>query len=106
MPVRAIANYEFPSRSRQELYGGDLLVNVMWRGNPLFCAAACFRAPRSMPWQDFVAAMVEPWAGNDPDFEPGSSHGWTVDDRPVDPSPTATLADLGVGHKSLITFRA
>jgi Phenol hydroxylase conserved region len=106
MPVRAIGDYQFPSRSRQELYGDDLLVNVMWKGNPLFCAAACFRAPRAMPWQDFVAAMVEPWAGQDPDFVPGSGRDWTVDGQQVDPGPAALLADLGVGHKSLITFQA
>ena len=28
--------YEFPSRSRQELYGDDQLVHVMWRNNAMF----------------------------------------------------------------------
>lgn len=106
MSVRAITNdYRFPSRSRQELYGDDQLVDVMWQGNPMFCSAASFRAPKAMTWSEFLAGMVDPWASNDPDYTAGTGHDWTVDDRPIAPDPQASLAELGVGHKSLITFR-
>jgi phenol hydroxylase P4 protein len=106
MTVRSIGTYEFPSRSRQELYGDDQLVNVMWRGNPMMAAAACFRAPKAMPWADFVAGLVEPWASSDPDYVPGSARDWTLDDVPLTPKDDESLADLGVGHKSLLTFKA
>ncbi|MGH3495288.1 MAG: phenol hydroxylase subunit P4 [Sciscionella sp.] len=106
MAVRAITdNYRFPSRSRQELYGDDQLVDVMWQGNPMFCSAACFRAPKAMTWSEFLAGVVDPWASNDPDYTAGAGHDWTVDDQPIAPAPQASLAELGVGHKSLITFR-
>ncbi|GAA0672024.1 phenol hydroxylase subunit P4 [Streptomyces thermocarboxydovorans] len=106
MALRAIGTYEFPSSSRQELYGEDQLVHVLWRNNMTFCAAACFRAPKTMTWADFTAGMVEPWAASDPGFVPGSAREWTLDDAPLSPEPHESLADLGVGHKSLLTFEA
>jgi phenol hydroxylase P4 protein len=107
MAVRALTEtYDFPSRSRQELYGDDQLVHVLWKGNPLLCAAATFRAPRAMPFGEFLAGLVDPWAGSDPDYRPGTGRGWTLDGAAFDPSPEASLAELGVGHKSLLTFEA
>ncbi|HVE26847.1 MAG TPA: phenol hydroxylase subunit P4 [Sporichthya sp.] len=105
MPVVALKEgYEFPSRSRQELYGDDQLVHVMWRNNRLFVAAACFRAPQAMPFAAFMEALVEPWASSDPAFVPGTPKGWMLDDKPWSPDPALGLREQGVGHKSLITF--
>jgi phenol hydroxylase P4 protein len=106
MAVRAIGEYDFPSRSRQELYGDDQLVNVWWRNNMWFCAAACFRAPRSMTWGDFRTQLVDPLFSCDPDFGPGTGFEWSVDDEPIIPDDGRTLAELGVGHKSLISCRS
>jgi phenol hydroxylase P4 protein len=96
--------YEFPSRSRQELYADDQLVHVMWRNNRMFAAAATFRAPKAMPFGDFLSALVDPWAGSDPRFVAGSTKSWTLDGDPWRPAAGTALAELGVGHKSLITF--
>ena len=50
MAVKSIGTYEFPSRSRQELYGDDQLVHLWFQGNMWFCASACFRlCPRCAP---------------------------------------------------------
>lgn len=106
MAVRAIGEYDFPSRSRQELYGDDQLVNVWWRNNMWFCAAACFRAPKLMTWGDFRAQQVDPLFSCDPDFSPATRFEWFVDDKPVSPDDGQTLAALGVGHKSLISCRS
>lgn len=106
MAVRAIGEYDFPSRSRQELYGDDQLVNVWWRNNMWFCAAACFRAPRQMTWGDFRAQLLDPLLACDPDFGPGTRFEWSVDDKPVSPVEGQTLAELGVGHKSLIACQS
>ena len=102
MAVRAIGEYKFPSRSHQELYGDDQLVHVWWRDNMWFCAAACFRAPKAMTWRDFRTGMIDPLFSCDPDYRPAQRFGWSVDGRPVTPADEATLAELGVGHKSLI----
>lgn len=103
--VRAMAPYEFPSADRQEVFGEDQLVYVHWRGNPLFCAAAAFRAPQAMPFEQFVEAMVDPWAGSDPSYTPTAPKHWELDGQPFTPEAGRGLRDQGVGHKSLVIFR-
>ena len=103
MAVRSIGTYEFPSRSRQELYGDDQLVHVYWNHNMFFCAPACFRAPKAMPWGTFLAEIVYPVFEGDPDFDRATtSFTRQVDDAPLTPRDDASLAELGVGHKSLL----
>ena len=103
MSVKAIGTYDFPSRSRQELYGDDQLVNVWWRTTvPL--RSGHFRAPKAMTWGDFRAALVDPWAASDPDFAPAGAANWMLDGESLTPREDQTLEQLGVGHKSLLSF--
>ena len=107
MAVKSIGEYKFPSRSRQELYGDDQLVHVYWNHNMWFCAPSCFRAPKAMSWNDFLANLVHPLFSCDPDFDPTAvTFTWTVDDAPIAPAGDETLESLGVGHKSLLTCQA
>ncbi len=107
MAVRAIGEYTFPSSSRAELYGDDQLVHVYWNHNMWMCAPACFRVPRAMPWGTFLAEVVYPVWECDPDFDrETTTFTWEVDHRPMTPADGASLADLGVGHKSLLTCTA
>jgi phenol/toluene 2-monooxygenase (NADH) P4/A4 len=106
MAVKALYDYDFPSADRAENFGDDQLVYVHWLGNPLFCSAACFRVPRAMPFGEFVSGVVAPWASSDPDFDPASVRDWTVFGEPLEPAGDASLADLGIGHKALLTFSA
>lgn len=106
MAVVAITDYEFQSRSRQELYGDDQLVHVWWKGNPYFVAASCFRFPKAMPWGALVNDVLKGFYTADPDFVPDSldSVQWIIDDKPVTPDPAKSLEENGVGHKSLVQF--
>lgn len=104
MTVKALYDYEFPSADRAEIFGDDQLVYVHWQGNPLFCSAACFRVPQAMPFGEFVTGMVDPWAGSDPDFDPAAVREWRLFDDAVRPDPARSLAELGIGHKALLTF--
>lgn len=104
MTVKALYDYEFPSADRAELFGDDQLVYVHWQGNPLFCSAACFRAPKAMPFGEFVENIVRPWAASDPDFDPAGVRGWRLFDKPIEPDPATSLDELGIGHKALLTF--
>jgi phenol hydroxylase P4 protein len=106
MTVKALYDYEFPSADRAENFGDDQLVYVHWAGNPLFCSAAAFRAPKAMPFGEFVATMVNGWASSDPDFDPTAVRDWRLFDQPLDVADEKTLADLGIGHKALLTFSA
>jgi len=105
MPVKALYDYDYPSKDRQENFGDDILVNVMWANNMMFCAASCFRAPQAMSWSDFKSQMIDPWAASDPDYDPGAPRDWQCNGASFTPSDGLTLADTGVGHKGLITFR-
>ena len=105
MTVKALAPYKFAPLDRQELYGDDMLVHVNWDGNLLFCAAACFRAPKAMTWGDFKAQMIDPWAHGDPDYNPDQAKDWRLGDVPFEPDPAKTLAELGIRHKALVKFR-
>jgi len=106
MTVKALYDYNFPSADRAEVFGDDQLVYVLWDGNPLFCSAACFRATKAMPFGEFVTAMVHPWAASDPDFDPAAIREWRLFDEPIAPASDRTLAELGVGHKTLLKFSA
>ena len=105
MPVVAISEYKFPSKSRQELYGDDQLVHIWWKGNPYFVAASCFRFPKAMPWGALMDVLKGFFAA-DPDFVPDSldTATWVIDDKVVTPDPAASLEENGVGHKSLVQF--
>jgi phenol hydroxylase P4 protein len=105
MPVVAIGEYKFPSRSAQELYGDDQLVHIWWKGNPFFVSAACFRFPKAMPWGALMDVLKGFYTA-DPDFVPDSldSCEWVIDDKAVTPDPGASLEANGVGHKSLVQF--
>lgn len=105
MPVKALYDYDYPSRDREELYGDDILVNVMWANNMMFSSAACFRAPKAMTWADFTSQMVDPWAASDPDYDPSAQREWQRNGEAFSPADDATLADTGVGHKGLFVFR-
>jgi len=111
-PIKSIGEYDFPSRSAQELYGDDLLVHVWWKGNPWFVAAATFRASAAMPWADFWNGLFVPYHEEDPDFD--AAKGWEQfdwflavnrEEHPVTIDPARTLSELGVTHKGVLGFR-
>ncbi|MGB3696624.1 MAG: phenol hydroxylase subunit P4 [Gordonia sp. (in: high G+C Gram-positive bacteria)] len=105
MAVKALYDYKYPAADRAEVFGADQLLYVHWLGNPLFCSAGCFRAPQAMSFNDFVAEMVLPFAATDPDFDPESISGWMLFDDPFDPGDgSASLRELGIGHKALLKF--
>lgn len=105
MGVKALYDYDYPSADRAEVFGDDLLVNVMWADNPMFCSAACFRVPSAMPWSDFRTQLLDPWAGSDPDFDRAAARDWRIDGAPIEIGDSTTVGDTGVVHKGLITFR-
>ena len=105
MTVKALYDYEFPSADRAENFGDDQLVYVHWEGNLFLVSAVAFRAPKAMPIGDFVEGMVKPWASSDPDFDPSAMTAWRLFDDPIDVTATASLAELGIGHKGLLKFR-
>jgi phenol hydroxylase P4 protein len=105
MTIKALGPYEFPAKDRQEVFGEDQLVHVLWEGNMLFCCPGLFRVPRAMSWSDFQAQMVEPWAAADPDYDKDKVVEWLLDDEPIQPGDNESIAGIGVPHKGLLKFR-
>jgi phenol/toluene 2-monooxygenase (NADH) P4/A4 len=104
--LRSIGTYEFEPLDGAAAYGDDQLVIVNRQDPQLwFCAAATFRAPKAMTWADFRAGMIDGWCGTDPDYDPASAYDWRLFDEPFEPAPDKTLAELGIGHKTLVQFR-
>jgi phenol/toluene 2-monooxygenase (NADH) P4/A4 len=106
MTVKALGPYEFPSADRAENFGDDMLVHVLWSNNMMMCSAACFRAPKNMPFEAFKSQMVDAWASSDPDYDPAAVHDWRLDGKPFTAENGQSLADLGIVHKGLISFQA
>lgn len=104
MAVKALYDYTFPSADRIENFGDDQLVYVAWTGNPLFCSAACFRVPQAMPFGEFVTGVVVPWASSDPEFNVDTVRDWKLFGDVLVNDESTPLADLGVGHKALLSF--
>jgi phenol hydroxylase P4 protein len=48
--------------------------------------------------------MVNPWAASDPEFDPAVVHDWQLFDQPLNGADDKSLAELGIGHKALLTF--
>lgn len=100
--IKSIGEYNFPSRSRQELYGDDILVHVLRRDSMFFCSAAAFRAPKAMKWSDFVAGMVMPYVTSDPDFDASKPLSWKLVDDDFTPEADKSLEENGVRHKNTV----
>jgi phenol hydroxylase P4 protein len=106
MAVTAMYDYNWPSRSRAELYGDAQLVHVWWNGNPYFVSAATFPFPKDMPFGAMVNAVLKDFFSADPDFKPEmlDTASWKIDHVAVTPDMEASLVANGVGHKSLVEF--
>ena len=61
----------------------------------MLAAAACFRAPKAMPWSDFKSQMIDTWAASDPDYDPSAPTGWQIDGQDRSPDPAGTIGDRG-----------
>lgn len=102
--IKSLGKYEFPSRSRQELYGEDILVHVLRADSMFFCSAATFRAPKAMKWCEFVDGMVMPYVTSDPDFDASKPLTWKLVDDEFTPNPDASLEENGIKHKNTVTL--
>lgn len=102
--IKSRGTYDFPSRSRQELYGDDILVHVLRGSSMFFCSAAAFRAPKAMKWSDFVGGMVMPFVTSDPDFDTSKPLTWKLVDDDFTPDPDKSLEENGVKHKNTVTL--
>ena len=103
-------NYgEYPVGNKDALenFHGNQLVYIGWDDHVSICSANAYPLPPDMPFGALTAEVIGSVAGPHPDFEKinWDEAVWTLDGRAFIPDMSKSLADNGIGHKSLIRFK-
>ena len=87
-------------------FHGNQLVYVHWEEHLLFCSALAFPFPPAMPFGALLSDVLPQFYGMHPDFAKidWATVRWQIDGKDAAPDPQKSLADNGIGHKSLIRF--
>ncbi|MGG1947416.1 phenol hydroxylase subunit P4 [Trinickia sp. NRRL B-1857] len=106
MTVTALKPYSFPPRDTVEKFPAPL-VYVGWEDHLMFPAPFCLPLPPDTPFGALTAQILPSIYGSHPDFAriDWSGAQWTMGGEPFTPSPEKSLAENGIGHKTLIRFR-
>lgn len=97
-------NYDGPIADAVENFHGNQLVYVAWDQHLMFPVAAALPLPPQMPFGALVKEVLPSLYAVHPDFEKidWDKAKWKLDGNSFLPNLAASLADNGVGHKSLI----
>ena len=108
MPVKAMYDYQGEPKDVQENFHGNQLVYLGWDKHLMFCAPVCLPLPPDMPFGALVQEVLPGVYSSHPDWEriDWGRVEWTLDQQPFTPALDRGLADQGIGHKSLLRFRA
>lgn len=106
MPVTSIGKYEFESLDKQEYFHGNQLTYINWEKHLLFCAPVCLPLPPEMPFAALIKDVLPGVYRKHPDYEKinWDEAKWQLDGEDFTPDMKASLAENGLGHKSLIRF--
>ncbi|KDB09343.1 Phenol hydroxylase conserved region [Burkholderia sp. lig30] len=106
MTVVALKPYDFPLMDTVEKFPAPLLY-VLWEGHLMFPAPFCLPLPPDTPFGALAAQILPPIYGYHPDFAKidWDRVQWFKSGEPWTPDATKSLAENGLGHKDLISFR-
>lgn len=106
MATTSLDGYVDIVKDAVENFHGNQLVYVDWLYHRIFTAAAAFPLPPEMPFGALMQEVIPSVYGSHPDFEKldWATVKWELDGEALTPDPEASLADNGVGHKSLLVF--
>lgn len=107
MSVVSRKEYIGVPRDRVENFNGNQLVYVGWDNHLLFASAFLLFVSPESTFRDLVKNNVVPLIAADPDAEKidWDNVSWLNGNKPWAPDWDATLAENGVGHKSLVRFQ-
>ncbi|BEH12969.1 phenol hydroxylase subunit P4 [Marinobacter shengliensis] len=107
MSVVSRKEYIGVPRDRVENFNGNQLVYVGWDNHLLFASAFLLFVSPESTFRDLVKNNVVPLIAADPDAEKidWDNVSWLKGNKPWAPAWDATLAENGVGHKSLVRFQ-
>lgn len=106
MPTASIGPYQFESRDKVEYFHGNQLTYIHWEEHNMYCAALAYPFPPTMPFRAIIENVLPEAYGYHPEWSKvkWDEVTWMLDGRPFIPNLDASLADNGLGHKSLIRF--
>lgn len=107
MPVTSIGDYTFESKDVVENFHGNILTFWHWEDHLMFCAAFALPFPPDMRFGEVVETVLPGLYGYHPETASiqWDRAEWTLDGEPFTPDMDKSLADNGVGHKSVVRFR-
>ena len=104
MPVVALKEYHGEVLDNVERFHGNQVVYVNWEKHLSFCAPLAFPLPPGMPFGALISDVIGPiyslhedWAKID-----WAGASWLLDGKKFTPDPGKSLADNGIGHKSVV----
>jgi phenol hydroxylase P4 protein len=105
--VALSANYVGEVKDRVENFHGNQLLFIGWEDHLMFCAPLCIPVPAGMPFGALVKEALPGLFSSHPDWEriDWSKVQWLLSGKPFAPAPEKSLADNGIGHKSVLRFR-
>jgi phenol hydroxylase P4 protein len=100
--------YPVGNRDAVENFHGNQLVYISWDDHLSICSANAFPLPPEMPFGALTAEVIPSVAGPHPDFGKidWATVEWVLDDKPFKPEMDKSLAENGIGHKSLLRFKS
>ena len=106
MTVKSIAAYDFEPKDGVDKFPAPLLY-IGWEDHKMFCAPFALPMPPATRFGDFVQGALPGMFGAHPDFKhiDWNKTEWFMSGKPFKPDLDKTMAENGVGHKSVIRFR-
>ena len=100
----AYPNYAGPIRDAVENFHGNQVVFIGWDEHMMFPFANAFPLPPAMPFGALVKELLPVAYGVHPDFAKidWDKCEWLLDGAALNPDPAKSLAENGIGHKSLL----
>lgn len=106
MAVKAISEYKGEALDSVDKFHGNIMFHVNWENHLMFCAPLAFAMPPDTPFSNLTDEVLPNAYGYHPDWAKvdWDKVEWTLDNEPFEPRPDASLADNGMGHRSLLRF--
>jgi phenol hydroxylase P4 protein len=108
MAVKFIGeSYDFPCANREENYGGDMNIYVLWDEHLMYLCAGTYRVPKDMKMRDFLEQVFTPERSQHPDMAKvdWDDAVWEFYDQPWTPELDKSFEENSVGHQSFLRFK-
>lgn len=108
MSVKTISG-EYPVNMKDSVdrFHGNQVVYVGWDYHTSICTANAYPLPPEMPFAALTSDVLPSVLGPHPDFPKidWSTVEWLLDGEAFTPAMDKSLAENGIGHKSLLRFK-